>query len=252
MNHTSTEHAPLSRRHFSGLKPRIAIVLWAFAALAIIPAEGAVVASYTFAGSSFASSDGALDSTASNLLASWTTPGFDTTNGNATPALAIATSTTGPLGTTVGELTEANAISNDDYFSFTITPTLDLGESLNFTSFTFDVAGRNSGSNSIYVLRSSADAYATTVGITGTVGLASAPSTWVSQSFNLTDDSMLQGVTAATTFRLYMIDSRGSNAHILLDNVVLNATTVPEPAPALLGAFGAVLLLRRRPRPASR
>lgn len=248
MNHTSTEHAPLSRRHFSGLKPRIAIVLWAFAALAIIPAEGAVVASYTFAGSSSASNDGSLDSTASDFLASGFTSSIDATNGNATPSLAIATSSTGPSAT----VTEANAISNEDYYSFTITPTVDLGESLNFTSFTFDVAGRNSNSNSMYVLRSSADSYAATVGVTGTVVLGNAPTVWLSQTLTLSDDSVLQGITSPVTFRLYVIDNRGSTAHILLDNVVLNATTVPEPAPALLGAFGAVLLLRRRPRPASR
>jgi uncharacterized protein (TIGR03382 family) len=78
------------------------------------------------------------------------------------------------------------------------------------------------------------------------VSLASAPSTWVPQSFNLSDDSILQGVTAATTFRLYLIDSRGSTAHILLDNVTLNATTIPEPSAALLGSLAMLALLRRR------
>ena len=143
-------------------------------------------------------------------------------------------------------VTEANAILNDDYFSFTITPTLDPGEFINFTSFTFDVAGRNSNSNSMYVLRSSVDSYAATVGITGTVVLASAPTIWVSQSFNLSDDSILQGVTTATTFRLYVIDNRGSTAHILLDNVVLNGTTVPEPGAAWMGSLGMFALFRRR------
>lgn len=242
MVQTTTEHTTLSRRYCYGSQPRIAIALSALAALAIVPAEGTVIASYTFAGSSFASNDVSLDSTANDLLASWITPGFDTTNGNSTPSLAIPTSTTGPNAT----VSEANAIANDDYFSFTITPTLNPGESLNFTSFTFDVAGRNSNSNSMYVLRSSADAYTATVGITGTVVLASAPTTWFSQSFNLADDAMLQGVTAATTFRLYMIDNRGSTAHILLDNVTLSATTVPEPGAALLGNLGMLALFRRR------
>jgi hypothetical protein len=205
-------------------------------------AKGSVVASYNFTGSSYASSDLSLDSTAGDLVASGFTASFDTTNGNATPSLAIATSSTGPSLT----VTEANAISNDDYFSFTITPTLDAGESLNFTTFTFDVAGRNSNSNSMYVLRSSVDSYAATVGITGTVVLASAPTTWVSQSFNLSDDPILQGVTTATTFRLYVIDNRGSTAHILLDNVVLNGTTVPEPGAAWLGSLGMFALFRRR------
>jgi uncharacterized protein (TIGR03382 family) len=218
----------------------------AFAAFSMIPAEGAVVASYTFAGSSLASNDASLDSTASDFIASGFTSSFDTTNGNAAPSLAIATSSTGPLGGSAGELTEANAIANEDYYSFTITPTLNAGQSLNFTSFTFDVAGRNSNSNSMYVLRSSADSYATTVGITGTVVLGNAPTVWVPQSFNLSDDSILQGVTAATTFRLYLIDNRGSSAHILLDNVILNATTIPEPSSALLGSLAMLALLRRR------
>jgi hypothetical protein len=246
MKPKTTEHTTLSRRYPSASQPRIAIALSALAALAIMPAEGTVIASYTFTGSSLASNDSSLDSTASNFIASGFTSSFDTTNGNAAPSLAITTSSTGPLGGGTGELTEANAISNEDYYSFTITPTLDPGDSLDFTSFTFDVAGRNSNSNSRYVLRASTDSYATTLGVTGTVSLASDPSTWVSQNFTLSDDSILQGVTAATTFRLYLIDNRGSTAHILIDNVIINATTVPEPGAALLGAVGFIALLRRR------
>jgi hypothetical protein len=242
MTQKPNEHPPLSRRYRFGSQPRLAITASALAAFAIIPAEGTVIASYTFAGSSFASSDVSLNSTASDLLASGLTAGFDATNGNSSPSVAIPTSTTGASAT----VTEANAIANEDYFSFTITPTLNPGESLNFTSFTFDVAGRNSNSNSLYLLRSSADSYATTLGITGTVVLSAAPSTWVSQSLDLSDDSILQGLTAATTFRLYMIDNRGSTAHILLDNVTLNATTVPEPGAALLGSLGMFALFRRR------
>lgn len=246
MKQTTTTHTTFSRRYFSGSHSRIAIAMSAFAAFSMIPAKGAVIASYNFTGSSLASSDVSLDSTASDFIASGFSSFFDTTNGNATPSVAIPTNSTGPLGGNAGELTEANAISNEDYFSFTITPTLNLGQSLNFTSFTFDVAGRNSNSNSMYVLRSSADSFATTLGVTGTIGLASAPAFFVASSFNLSDDSILQGVTAATTFRLYLIDNRGSTAHILLDNVILNATTIPEPSAALLGSLGMLALMRRR------
>jgi hypothetical protein len=56
----------------------------------------------------------------------------------------------------------------------------------------------------------------------------------------------LQGVTFAMTFRLYVADNRGSSAHILLDNVTLRATTVPEPGAALLGSLGILALFRRR------
>jgi len=145
--------------------------------------------------------------------------------------------------------TLANAVSQDDYLEFTVTPT--GGAQFTPTSFVFSWDHSATGPGSL-ALRSSADAFGSDLGIL--TGLATGLTTGNSITI-----SGLAGISSALTFRLYGFGATGTTGSGGFDtgsdlvNVQLNGTAsaIPEPSTyaALLGGVALVAaLLRRRAR----
>jgi hypothetical protein len=220
--------------------------------LAASSAQATVIAQYPFSGTVAQrplSTDTELNSTAGDFLERPSDPlnywGFSSA-GN---AFAQSRGTTASV---------ANAVAADDYWSFTVTPS--VGFTLDLTTLTFDtIHNATSGTAppnepdvnatmSVFV-RSSIDGYASNIGSTFTQAW---DTTTTGRSIDLSAPAF-QDITTATTFRLYVYDSGvdTSSNGLRLDNVVLNGEVlvVPEPSSTLLvGGFGSLMLLRRRRR----
>lgn len=133
--------------------------------------------------------------------------------------------------------------SNADYISFTVTPNNPL--TLNLDSLTFDAGYFNRGAFSAqFSVFSSVDSYATS--LTGNVDLTSTLSPYTVDL----SGAAYQGLSAVT-FRIAFGDLNNSpNNGVLLDNLTLNGTAVPEPheyaALAGLGLLGFAVWRRTR------
>ncbi|TAG11304.1 MAG: hypothetical protein EAZ42_01130 [Verrucomicrobia bacterium] len=140
---------------------------------------------------------------------------------------------TGPLGTGVGQ---------SGYLEFTVTP---------FSGFTFILSDMDFGMRSTltgplsYALRASSDAYTANIftGSNANNGL------WTLKNNTFTAfNSTVPG--ASVTFRLFAFDGAGNAAPSTIngrfDDISIDLTAIPEPSSALLGAIGALGLLRRR------
>lgn len=186
----------------------------------------------------------------------------------------FATNTTVDLGnpapgilanadTELNARTAADALTKNDYISFTITP--DVGTLFDATGLKIDALALNgsaglSGSTTEYSfgLYSSMDGWASTSDMIGSPQSVSFTSTangrqlgnWTTQTFDITS---LTGLSEDTEFRLYVwvSDITGTtpnnNRRLALDNITL--FTIPEPSSLALTIAGfAVLttLARRR------
>lgn len=96
-----------------------------------------------------------------------------------------------------GSTDAASTVTNNGYFSFTITP--DGGKKLNLSSLAFKAARGGSGTPRGYVVRSSIDSFAANL---AAANLATARPTFTDVSLDLTGASF-QNLTAAITFRIY-------------------------------------------------
>jgi hypothetical protein len=145
-----------------------------------------------------------------------------------------------------------------EYISFTITPA--PGQPLWFTSLSLDLQRNSTTAATNFFVRADADPavgvgddFATTVGagVIDVTPSTSAPGIWKTYTIDLSDDAFLQNVTKATTFRVYFWGNTGTTldpAHSLrLDNLIVEAALIPEPASLMLLAAGTLLIgLRRR------
>ena len=150
--------------------------------------------------------------------------------------------------------TTGDAVTNGDYFQFTISPI--GGASMTLTSVTLDFGGSNSGTGgasftTFGVIRSNAEAvdYTTDLGsFSKTITADSTDNQLTGQTVNLSGSDFLN-LTTPVTFRIYVYSSANtvSNQIARLDNVVLNGTSVPEATSAMLAVVGlAAAGLRRR------
>jgi hypothetical protein len=216
------------------LRASLAALLLTLAAS--IPAAATVVANYSFAGNSLASSDTDPSSTASDIAVGaglsgktqfftvFGTTCFGTTSDN-TPS------------------TEAAALSANDYLEFTITPS--SGVSLSFSSLDFNLAfnGFAFPYTANAALRWSVDAFGSTV---GTATLVAAGNS-VLQGESITLNSGLVQ-SAPVDFRLYFYDTQDTSFDTIgIRQVMLNAIAVPEPSSKMLLLLaGSVLIVRRK------
>lgn len=112
----------------------------------------------------------------------------------------------------------ADAITNNSYFSVTVTPA--SGYTMNLTSLTFTAARGGASTPRGYGVRSSIDSYASSL---GTADLATQRTTWTNVSIDLTGASF-QGI-GAITFRIY-IYAPINTVSVDLDTIALNGTMV--------------------------
>ena len=151
---------------------------------------------------------------------------------------------------------EADAVSNGSFFGFTITP--DSGYQVDLTNLTFDTIANAtqdlSGNTEVtFFVRSSVDNYGSTIDsfTQPYVNSFSFDDTF-SRTVTLSDQAF-QEVTEATTFRIYIWDTSGSNLRTpRIDNVQLNgaSTAIPEVSsfsiPFLIGLVAYCVRSRRR------
>ena len=192
----------------------------------------AALASYDFQ-TSLASTDTDTGSVAGDF-------GFLNLTGNrVTPTFGGTTSIDFTGGDT--SATEALAVSNPNYFSFTITPTASHRLMLSGTAaLTFSYGCQitmSAGFN--WAVRSSLDSFAADIG----TGTTTTLDTFLPGSVSLS--SAFDSQDAAVTFRIYVWDNgeQGNSKLGYFDNVVLNGTVVavPEPVNVALAVFGLCL-----------
>jgi hypothetical protein len=153
------------------------------------------------------------------------------------------------------QISLANAITANDYFSFTVD--VDAGFEMDLTSFTFDAGYTRNGSFTgkqfkTYLL-TSIDGF-NTGGLIGSETVDATVNGGSLQYPNGTTTISLAGaqyqdLTGSTEFRLYISDNTGATDYIhRIDNVTLNGTVIPEPGTiSMISAAGlGILFIRRR------
>jgi Concanavalin A-like lectin/glucanases superfamily/Pectate lyase superfamily protein/Bacterial Ig-like domain (group 2)/Secretion system C-terminal sorting domain len=111
----------------------------------------------------------------------------------------------------------ADALTNQDYFTFTVTP--NAGRTMNFIALSI-IARRGAQSPSKMRVYSSVDNYTSFFDISVAASAPNAEFIW-----NLTAP-IFQGLSSAVTFRIYTFGATGTDQYsrLLIDNVRLNAT----------------------------
>jgi len=181
----------------------------------------AIIADYTFAGGSAASTDAEPNSTAGGFTKNRTSADWGISSSSGT-AFARSSATTN---------SETAAVTAGDYFSFTVTP--DAGFELDLTQLQFDTTHNlthptppspDTGATMSFFIRSSADGFAANVGPT----YAQAWDTTTTRTVDLSG-AAYRDIQVPTEFRMYVHDSgvdlleNGAR----LDNVMLGGTVVP-------------------------
>ena len=239
------------------LLPLVAFVFGSTIATAQI-----TVANYNFTSGSRASSVSVAGLTAGQVTSPKTYFGFSSGLGQA--YVFPTTVVNGPGGTSAYSTTAADAVANDRYFEFTVTPA--AGNQVTLTTLSFNYGAVTSTGalpqagapiTPMFQVRSSVDNFSTSIGETTAFVFGQSTSD-VSKSFSVGLSSLggFSQLTAATTFRIYGYFGTGTPGYgdsLRLDNVNLTGAVaaVPEPSGAALGAgalalFGSVAGLRRR------
>lgn len=222
-----------------------AVVL--FAAGVWSPAAGAaVLTQYTFPVANTTTETGsayAATTVGSGVSATSLTDGGASINITSDGALAYGSAPV--LRVFPGGTDAATAVTNNSYVQFTVTP--DANTQMDLSSFTFDAARGGTNGPRGYAVRSSVDGFA---GNIATADITANRPNFAAFNVPLSAASF-QGLTAATTFRLYVY-SPSNTSTVEFDNLTLNGTTSPVPEPASAGAaiamLGGLLVRRRRPQ----
>jgi MYXO-CTERM domain-containing protein len=136
------------------------------------------------------------------------------------------------------EIDASTPVATTDYFGFTVTPTVG-GTKLNLTSLTFDIGRVFTGNYPVnWSVFSSVDGFASSIA-SGSVSTGTGLLT--GQNIDLSAPAY-QDLTSVE-FRVAFGDgNNGANNRILLDDLTLNGSVVPEPheyaAMAALGLLG--------------
>ena len=208
---------------------------------AVVPASAATLALYDFNGNNLTSSDTELNTTAGNISSgTGITGGTDlsTNQGEGgTRGIQIRYDDIYPQNT--GSRTLANAITDQVYYSFTITPL--AGQVINFETFTAYTDKNGGGATFEYHIMSAVGGFTDT----DTIDSSSHTSGVANLSYDI---SSLTGVSTATEFRLYIRTDNYTNGSNLLDidNITITGTVIPEPSGLMLCTLGGFVLLRRR------
>lgn len=210
--------------------------------------SGAVLAVYNFTGnadsvSSVPANVGAtslsIGASGTEFGVSGTGHGWSTTATTNNPG-AAATQPTRFVRTLGLNSTEAGAVTDSDFFRFTLTPA--SGFQVNYTDLSFDLAVTTNSLNAntaSWFLRSSADGFAANIGLTASVTQgASAGLTSPYTHFSL-DLTGLQNLSDPVTFRLYTYSSAAGLTGTInrIDNITLSGDITPIPEPTMLSSI---------------
>lgn len=203
-------------------------------------APAAILVSYTFdtvTSNSSASIDTDLNSVASNIAA------FGGTAASGVTMVASGTGNPAPSGAMQGANTvsAANAITNNDYWEFTLSP--DSGYKASLTSLTLQFQRSDGNSPTSLFIRSNIDSYASN--LFSDSSLPASPTAFESGTLTLSSLPAFQDLTAPVTFRIYAFGSNNTTSSLRIDNVVLNGSViaVPEASSSLLLLAGVGLVL---------
>jgi len=146
--------------------------------------------------------------------------------------------------------TQAGALSGNDTFTFTITPT--GGQTIDLTSISFYAWSRvdpGAGNAYNFFVMSSATGSSVlgTYSSRNNVASNTAPTAGNNQyTLDLSTVSELSGVTSAVTFTIGVYYTGAAGNNLRFDDLRVYGDVVPEPSAALLSALGLLPLLRRR------
>ncbi|MFA6287064.1 MAG: hypothetical protein WC661_06715 [Opitutaceae bacterium] len=188
---------------------------------------------------------------------------FNFSSSNGTAYVFPTTVVNGSGGTSAYSTTVADAIANNRYFQFTITP--DSGNQVALSALSFNY-GAITASGSFpqagapitvaFEVRSSVDNFTTSIGSVSASFNQSENNVTGLYTINLTSISGYSLLTTATTFRIYAYFSSGTPGYSdssRLDNVSLTGTVsaIPEPSAyaagmGVIALCGAVAFSRRR------
>jgi hypothetical protein len=242
------------RKHF--LLPLVAA---AFAA----NSNAATLASYDFGTTSgvvgnlvLTSANADANSTAGAFAAGAGITNLTNSVGNSGRAIgaSLATSFSSLLG--VNSTTAAEAVTNNDYFTFTLTPS--AGYQLNLTQLSFDFQSSGTVNNAVqsssYTVFSSVGGFSSGNHIDSGTWTYLTDTGWKSLTLTSIGGVSFHNLITATEFRIYLSDA-GSNSNSVfanVDNVILDGTdaAIPEPSTAalLLGSMAGLLVALRRKR----
>jgi hypothetical protein len=164
--------------------------------------------------------------------------------GNPVPSLLLAQNdmTTGPNQTPAQRL--ANALTQGNFVSFTLTPS--GGGGLNLDAISFDLAAFHLGADDAADMRvylfSSVGGFGTPAAAVGALDLSvfGTETPLLPHAFTL--GSPFDAVNGPVEFRLYFTSDRGrAQNYILLDNLNVGGQAVPTPEPASVVLFAAVV-----------
>jgi hypothetical protein len=140
---------------------------------------------------------------------------------------------------TVTSATEADGLTNDAYFFFTITP--NPGFALNLTGFSTQVGRGGAGGNRATYIYDDKDGFTVGASITKLETLANDLTLTRPNSAVIMADltaARYQNLTAPITFRAYVVTDAGGQS-MDFDNVTITGTVVAVPEPACLLAMAA-------------
>lgn len=147
------------------------------------------------------------------------------------------------LQASTASTTPADAVANDQYFSFEVTP--NSGATLDLTSLVFQGARGGGGTPRGWEVRSSVDSFASTL---GQADIPTVRPTLTGFSVDLSAPAF-DSLSGPVEFRVYTYSPNINNS-VEYDDFrlvgTISAATVPEPTGGLLLALGALAITMRR------
>lgn len=183
---------------------------------AVTSANAALIISYEFTGNSPSPT-----TVAANVS------GNDISFGSGTSSGAVTSNQAQAAGMNTG------ALDLNDYFEISFQP--DAGYSLNLTEFSFKYRKGHANSPTNYAVRYSVDSFASNLA-TGTQ-----TDTFQTATVALSDT----GLTGLIRFRIYGWGAAASNRPMIVDDINLQGSVIPEPGLLALMSLSPLLLMRR-------
>ena len=191
-------------------------------------AQAAIIAEYTFTGSSAASSDAEANSTAGAFSVSTGTLLYTTSSSTAWIAAGGAV----PVADFSGGMNITAQSAATKYWQFTIAPEAGYQITITSLNFLYNVTAASAQNLGWSIAGTSYDSF---------VRAATVPTSYASAAQSIV-------ITSATTIHIEGWNATSTGGNFRIDNVVLNGnvTAIPEPATMGLLGLGALAMVLRR------